>query len=93
MRQTGRFDGEPRGAIRDVRQGKTGHVGLNNFFALVVANIALMTGMTYLESFQTALVIILFEGVLFIILTLCNVRQRLFEAIPLGVQAGNRARH
>lgn len=63
-------------------------MGLNNFFALVVANIALMTGMTYLESFQTALVIILFEGVLFIILTLCNVRQRLFEAIPLGVRLG-----
>ena len=43
-------------------------MGLNSFFALVAANIAMMTGMTYLESFQSALVIIFIEGIIFILL-------------------------
>ncbi len=63
-------------------------MGLNSFFALVVTNIAAMTGMTYLESFQSALVIILVEGVLFVILSLLNVRVKIVEAIPLGVRLG-----
>ena len=32
-------------------------MGLNSFFALVVSNIVTMTGMTYLRSFQSALVV------------------------------------
>ena len=36
-------------------------MGLNSFFAVVVGNIAAMTGMTYVASFQAALVIILVE--------------------------------
>ena len=39
-------------------------MGLNSFFALVAANIAMMTGMTYLESFRSALVIIFIEGII-----------------------------
>ena len=42
-------------------------MGLNSFFAVVVANIVTMTGMTYLESFQAALCIILIEGIVFIL--------------------------
>ena len=38
-------------------------IGLNSFFAVVVGNIVAMTGMSYVDSFQTALVIILIEGV------------------------------
>ena len=38
-------------------------MGLNSFFAVVVANIAVMTNLTYLESFQAALCIILVEGI------------------------------
>ena len=49
-------------------------MGLNSFFALVVTNIAAMTGMSYVASFQAALVIILVEGVVFIILSIFNVR-------------------
>ncbi|MBQ7599755.1 MAG: NCS2 family permease [Clostridia bacterium] len=61
-------------------------MGLNSFFAVVTANIAAMTGMTYIASFQSALVIILIEGVLFIILSILNLRQKIVEAIPLGVR-------
>ena len=63
-------------------------MGLNSFFAVVVANIAAMTSMTYLQSFQSALVIILVEGVVFIILSVFNIREKIVEAIPLGVRLG-----
>jgi AGZA family xanthine/uracil permease-like MFS transporter len=63
-------------------------MGLNTFFAIVVANIAAMTGMTYLQSFQSALVIIFVEGLVFIVLSALNVREKIVEAIPLGVRLG-----
>ena len=50
-------------------------MGLNSFFAVVVANIVAMTGMTYLQSFQSALVIIFVEGIVFIILSIFNIRE------------------
>lgn len=63
-------------------------MGLNSFFAVVTANIAALTGMSYVESFQSALVIILFEGIVFIILSILNIREKIVEAIPLGVRLG-----
>ena len=63
-------------------------MGLNSFFAVVVANIAGLTGMSYVESFQSALVIILIEGIVFIILSVLNIREKIVEAIPLGVRLG-----
>jgi AGZA family xanthine/uracil permease-like MFS transporter len=63
-------------------------MGLNSFFAIVVANIVSITGMSYLASFQAALVIILIEGVIFLILSLLNVREKIVDAIPLGVRLG-----
>ena len=63
-------------------------MGLNSFFAVVVANIVTMTGMTYLESFQAALCIILVEGIVFILLSVLNVREQIVDAIPLGVRLG-----
>ncbi len=63
-------------------------MGLNSFFAVVVANIAALTGMTYVESFQSALCIILIEGIVFLILSILNVREKIVEAIPLGVRLG-----
>ena len=63
-------------------------MGLNSFFAVVVANIASITSLSYIESFQAGLCIILIEGVLFLILSLFNVRQKNVEAIPLGVRLG-----
>ena len=63
-------------------------MGLNSFFAVVVANLAAMAGMSYLKSFQSALVIIFIEGIIFIVLSIFNVREKIVEAIPLGVRLG-----
>ena len=63
-------------------------MGLNSFFAVVVANIAVMTNLTYLESFQAALCIILVEGIVFVVLSVLNVREQIVDAIPLGVRLG-----
>ncbi len=63
-------------------------MGLNSFFAVVVANIVSITGMTYVESFQAALIIILIEGIVFIILSILNIRDKIVEGIPLGVRLG-----
>ncbi len=63
-------------------------MGLNSFFAVVVYNIVSITGLSYVESFQAALCIILIEGILFVILSVVNVREKIVEAIPLGVRLG-----
>ena len=63
-------------------------MGLNSFFALVVGNICAMTGMTFVKSFQSALVIIFIEGVIFLFLSILNVREKIVDAIPLGVRLG-----
>ena len=63
-------------------------MGLNNFFALMVANVASMAGITYLQSYQALLVIILLEGILFIALSFFKVREKIVDAIPLGIRLG-----
>ena len=63
-------------------------MGLNSFFAVVVANIVVLTGLSYLQSFQAALCIILIEGIVFLILSLLNIREKIVDCIPLGVRMG-----
>lgn len=63
-------------------------MGLNSFFALVVLQIVSITGMSYIASFQAALVVVLCEGVVFLILTLLNIREAIVDAIPYGVRMG-----
>lgn len=63
-------------------------MGLNSFFAVVVANIVGLTGMSYLASFQAALCIIFIEGLVFVLLSVLNVREKIVDAIPLGVRLG-----
>lgn len=63
-------------------------MGLNSFFAVVVANIVGITGLSYVESFQAGLCIILLEGILFIILSVLNIRDKIVDAIPLGIRHG-----
>lgn len=63
-------------------------MGLNNFFAVVVLNIASITGMSYVDSFQAGLCIILIEGIVFVVLSVLNVREKIVDAIPLGVRLG-----
>lgn len=50
-------------------------MGLNAYFAYSV-----VIGMGY--SWEWALAAVLFEGIIFIVLSLCNVREALFNAIP-----------
>ena len=61
-------------------------MGLNSFFAVVVGNIVGLTGMTYLASFQATLIIILVEGIVFTILSVFNIREKIVESIPLGIR-------
>ena len=63
-------------------------MGLNSFFAVVVANIVSITGMSYVASFQAALCIILVEGIVFLVLSVLNIRDKIVNAIPLGVRLG-----
>lgn len=63
-------------------------MGLNSFFAVVVANIATIAGISYVQSFQAALCIVLIEGVVFIILSVLNIREKIVEGIPLAIRLG-----
>ena len=66
-------------------------MGLNSFFAVVVGNIAATiaaSGGTYVDAFQAGLIIILIEGVVFTILSIFNIREKIVDAIPLGVRLG-----
>lgn len=63
-------------------------MGLNSFFAVVVANIVSITGLSYVESFQAGLCIILVEGIVFLILSILNIREKIVDAIPLGIRLG-----
>ena len=64
-------------------------MGLNSFFAVVVGNLVGVGSLaTYMEAYQAALIIIFVEGILFIILSLFNVREKIVESIPLGIRLG-----
>ena len=63
-------------------------MGLNSFFAVVVTNIVALTGMTYVASFQSALCIVLIEGIVFLVLSVLTIREKIVDAIPLGVRLG-----
>ncbi len=63
-------------------------MGLNSFFAVVVANIAVINDTSYDNAFQAALSIILIEGIVFILLSVLNVREKIVTAIPLGIRLG-----
>jgi len=63
-------------------------MGLNSFFAVVVTQIVAITGATYTQGFQAALIIILIEGVLFLVLSIFNIREKIVEAIPKSIRIG-----
>ena len=63
--------------------------GLNSFMAAVVISLASAdNGMDYVASFQAMLCVILIEGIVFLILSLFNIREKIVEAIPLGIRLG-----
>ena len=63
-------------------------MGLNAFFASVATSVMAITGLTYLESYQACLCIIFIEGVVFLILSIFNIRDKIIDAIPLGIRLG-----
>ena len=63
-------------------------MGLNSYFAVVIAQIAGAAGCSYLAGLQAGLCIILIEGIIFLFLSVLNVREKIVEAIPLGVRLG-----
>ncbi len=63
-------------------------MGLNVFFAAVATNVVALTGFTYLKAYQASLCIIFVEGVVFLILSIFNVREKIINAIPLGIRLG-----
>ncbi len=63
-------------------------MGINTFFAFVAANIMSVTGFSYLRSFRSALVIILIEGIVFVVMSLLNIREKIVEGIPMGIRLG-----
>ncbi len=63
-------------------------MGLNAYFAVVVASIAAAAGISYEEAFGGGLAIILFSGILFTALTVLKVREKIVDAIPGAVRMG-----
>lgn len=67
-------------------------MGLNSYFATIVATIAASMGVSYVEAFPAGLAIIIISGIFFTILTLLKVREKIVVAIPgsvrLGIPAG-----
>ena len=63
-------------------------MGLNSFMAIVIGQLVATTGMGYVQSFQSMLCIILIEGLVFLVLSLLNVREKIVDAIPLGIRLG-----
>ena len=63
-------------------------MGLNSFFAVVVSQIAVLAGVDYLQGFRAGLIIILVEGVVFLVLSVLNVREKIVHAIPLPIRIG-----
>ena len=63
-------------------------MGLNSFMAIVIGELVAVRRMGYVESFQAMLCIILIEGIVFLILSLLNIREKIVDAIPLGIRLG-----
>ena len=63
-------------------------MGLNSFFASIASSIAVINGTNYDNAFQAALSIILIEGIVFLLLSVLNVREKIVTAIPLGIRLG-----
>lgn len=63
-------------------------MGLNSFFATVTANMVMISGLSYLEAYQTLLCLIFFDGIIFIALTALNIREQIIAAIPTQIRIG-----
>ena len=62
-------------------------MGLNSFYAATIMGLTAV-GLDYVAGFQAMLLVVLAEGIIFLVLTLCNVREKIVDAIPKGVRYG-----
>ena len=80
------------GVLANKPFGLSAGMGLNTYFATVCGSIAAAAGVSYVQGVQAGLSIILIEGILFLILSLLKVREKIVAAIPhsvrLGISAG-----
>ncbi len=63
-------------------------MGLNTFFATVAGEIAVLANVSYIQGFQAALCVVLIEGILFVILSVLSIREKIVNAIPFCVRMG-----
>jgi len=63
-------------------------MGLNTFTATTVISIMTVSGMGYDETFRAMLCVILIEGIIFLLLSIFNVREKIVEAIPYSIRHG-----
>ena len=63
-------------------------MGLNTYFASVVCSIMITSKLSYDDAFQGGLAIILVSGILFTILTLVKIREKIVDAIPTSIRFG-----
>ena len=63
-------------------------MGLNSFFAVICGNMAAMLKTDYTSAFQATMCIILVEGIVFLLLSVFNIRDKIDTAIRLGVRLG-----
>lgn len=61
-------------------------MGLNAFYAICASNIAAIAGVSYLEGFQAALCIVLIEGIIFLALSIFNIRDKIVNGIPYTIR-------
>ena len=62
-------------------------MGLNSYFAGVVVSVCTSAGFTsYEKGFSAALSIVLISGILFTVLTVIKIREKIVDAIPMAVR-------
>lgn len=61
-------------------------IGLNSFAALCATSIAAMVGVSYVEGYQAVMCIILIEGIVFLLLSIFNVRDKIVNGIPYTIR-------
>ncbi len=63
-------------------------MGINSFFASVVASIAAINGTSYESAFHAGLCIVFIEGAIFIVLSVLSIREKIVNAIPACIRLG-----
>jgi len=63
-------------------------MGLNTFTATTVVSIMTVSGMGYDDTFRAMLCVVLIEGIIFLLLSIFNIREKILDAIPRSIRYG-----